>query len=83
MRHTQRWTDGVQGGIRDVVSESEKELLSMWSFITCIAVLGIAYGIYRLVDQLPDVLFRVSEIQRDIADIRRKLVEDERESDEA
>jgi len=32
---------------------------------------------------LPDVLFRVSEIQRDIADIRRKLVEDEREPDEA
>ena len=55
----------------------------MVSFITCIAVLGIAYGIYRLVDQLPDVLFRVSEIQRDIADIRRKLVADEREPDEA
>ena len=55
----------------------------MWSFITCIAVLGIAYGIYRLVDQLVDVLFRVSDIQRDIADIRRKLVDDERESEEA
>ena len=55
----------------------------MVSFITCIAVLGIAYGIYRLVDQLPDLLFRVSEIQRDIADIRRKLVDNERESEEA
>ena len=55
----------------------------MLDFITCIAVLGIAYGIYRLVDLLPDMLFQVSEIQRDIADIRRKLVEDERESDEA
>ena len=55
----------------------------MWSFITCIAVLGIAYGIYRLVDQLADVLFRVSDIQRDIADIRRKLVKDERASEEA
>ena len=55
----------------------------MVSLITCIAVLGIAYGIYRLVDQLPDVLFRVSEIQRDIADIRRKLVEDESDTDES
>ena len=55
----------------------------MVAFSPCIAVLGIAYGIYRLVDQLPDVLFRVSEIQRDIADIRRKLVEDEREPDES
>ena len=55
----------------------------MVSFITCIAVLGIAYGDYRLVAQLPDVLFRVSEIQRDIADIRRILVADEREPDAA
>ena len=55
----------------------------MLSFVTCITVLGIAYGIYRLVDQLPDLLFRVSEIQRDIADIRRKLVEDEHASEDA
>ena len=55
----------------------------MLSFVTCIAVLGIAYGIYRIVDQLPDLLFRVSEIQRDIADIRRKLVEDEPASEDA
>lgn len=73
----------MQDGIRDVVSGSEKEISFMLSFITCIFVVGIAYGIYRLVDQLPDVLFRVSEIQRDIADIRRKLVEDEREPDES
>jgi len=73
----------MQDGIREIVSGSEKEISFMLSFITCIAVLGIAYGIYRLVDQLPDVLFRVSEIQRDIADIRRKLVADEREPDEA
>ena len=78
-----RWTDDLQDGIRDVVSECHKELASMWSFITCIAVLGSAYGIYRLVDQLADVLFRVSDIQRDIADIRRKLVEDEGASEDA
>ena len=78
-----RWTDDLQDGIRVVVSESHKEPASMLSFVTCIAVLGIAYGIYRLVDQLPDLLFRVSEIQRDIADIRRKLVEDEPASEDA
>ncbi|MFP6797339.1 MAG: hypothetical protein VB933_09800 [Pseudomonadales bacterium] len=77
------WTDVMQDGIREIVSGSEKEISFMLSFITCIAVLGIAYGIYRLVDQLPDVLFRVSEIQRDIADIRRKLVEDESDTDES
>ena len=73
----------MQDGIREIVSGSEKEISFMLSFITCIAVLGIAYGIYRLVDQLPDVLFRVSEIQRDIADIRRKLVEDESDTGES
>ena len=78
-----RWTDDLQDGIRDVVFESHKEPAFMLSFVTCIAVLGIAYGIYRIVDQLPDLLFRVSEIQRDIADIRRKLVEDEGASEDA
>ena len=45
--------------------------------------LAIGGAASTVVDQLPDVLFRVSEIQRDIADIRRKLVEDEREPDES
>jgi hypothetical protein len=36
-------------------------------------ILVIIYLLWRIMDQQPDVLFRVSEIQRDIAEIRRHL----------
>ena len=39
---------------------------------TFIVLLAIAYLLWRISDQLPDILFRLSEIQRDIAEIRRR-----------
>ena len=41
------------------------------SFLSFVVLVVIAYLIWRISDQLPDVLFRLSEIQRDIADIRK------------
>jgi hypothetical protein len=41
-------------------------------FFSFIVILAIAYLLWRISDQMPDVLFRLSEIQRDIADIRRR-----------
>ncbi len=41
------------------------------AFLSFLVLLAIAYMLWRIMDQLPDVLFRLSEIQRDIAEIRR------------
>ena len=38
-----------------------------------VAVMVIAYFAWRIVDQLPDILYRLSEIQRDVADMRRRI----------
>lgn len=45
------------------------------SFLIFLVLLGIGYMLWRVMDQLPDVVFRLSEIQRDIAEIRRALQE--------
>ncbi|HSG88544.1 MAG TPA: hypothetical protein VLA56_04985 [Pseudomonadales bacterium] len=45
------------------------------SFLTFLILLAIAYMLWRIMDQLPDVVFRLSEIQRDIAEIRRNMHE--------
>jgi hypothetical protein len=42
-------------------------------FLSFIVLLAIAYLVWRVTDQLPDLIFRLSEIQRDIAEIRRRL----------
>ncbi|MDA1073420.1 MAG: hypothetical protein O3A63_01495 [Proteobacteria bacterium] len=42
-------------------------------FFSFLVLLGIAYLIWRVTDQLPDLIFRLSEIQRDVADMRRTL----------
>lgn len=42
-------------------------------FFSFIVLLGIAYLLWRVSDQMPDLIFRLSEIQRDIAEIRRRL----------
>ncbi len=42
-----------------------------------LVLLAIAYLLWRITDQLPDLIFRLSEIQRDVAELRRKLTEDE------
>ncbi len=44
-------------------------------FFSFIVLLAIAYLVWRITDQLPDLIFRLSEIQRDIADVRRRLVD--------
>lgn len=45
------------------------------SFLIFIGVAALCYLVWRIMDLLPDAIFRLSEIQRDIADIRRKLTE--------
>lgn len=52
------------------------------TFLILIAAVAIAYFVWRIVDQLPDIVYRLSEIQRDVADIRRSL-EDGAEQGEA
>lgn len=42
------------------------------TFLSFLVLLAIAYMLWRIMDQLPDVVFRLSEIQRDIAEIRRQ-----------
>jgi hypothetical protein len=48
-------------------------------FLSFIVLLAIAYLVWRVTDQLPDLIFRLSEIQRDVAEIRRRLADAPRE----
>ena len=41
-------------------------------FLSFVALLAIAYLLWRISEQMPDFLYRLSEIQRDIAEIRRR-----------
>lgn len=52
------------------------------SFLIFIGVAALCYLAWRIMDLLPDAIFRLSEIQRDIADIRRKLTEDSSQAPE-
>jgi hypothetical protein len=45
-------------------------------FLSFLVLLGIAYLIWRVTDQMPDLIFRLSEVQRDVAEIRRRLADD-------
>ena len=40
-------------------------------FLSFLALLGIAYLLWRLTDQVPDLIFRLSEIQRDVSELLR------------
>ena len=55
-------------------------------FLVFLAAGATAYFAWRIVDQLPDVLYRLSEIQRDVAELRRRGQADDpntdREADE-
>lgn len=44
-------------------------------FFSFLVLVGVAYLIWRISDQLPDLIFRISEIQRDVAEIRRRLTD--------
>ena len=46
------------------------------TFLIFLVLLAIAYFAWRIVDQLPDLVYRLSEIQRDVADMRRLQEED-------
>jgi hypothetical protein len=46
------------------------------SFLSFLVLLAIAYLLWRITDQLPDIIFRLSEIQRDVAELRRQEQED-------
>ena len=46
-------------------------------FLSLLVLLGIAYLVWRVTDQLPDLIFRLSEIQRDVAELRRRAGSDE------
>lgn len=41
-------------------------------FLSFLVLLVIAYLLWRVTDQLPDLIFRLSEIQRDVAELRRQ-----------
>ena len=41
------------------------------SFLIFIAAVAVAYFAWRIVDQLPDILYRLSAIQADVAELRR------------
>ena len=47
------------------------------TFLIFIGVAALCYLAWRIMDMLPDAIFRLSEIQRDIADIRRNLTEED------
>lgn len=46
-------------------------------FLMLLALIAIAYLLWRITDQIPDLIFRLSEIQRDVADIRRQTADDD------
>ena len=45
------------------------------TFLSFLVLLVIAYLLWRISDQLPDLIFRLSEVQRDVAELRRQLAE--------
>lgn len=46
------------------------------TFLILVAVVVIAYFAWRIVDQLPDIVYRLSEIQQDVAELRRRHGDD-------
>ena len=44
-------------------------------FFSFLVLIIIAYLLWRVTDQLPDLTFRLSEVQRDVAELRRSLAE--------
>lgn len=48
----------------------------MLATIATLGILASAYFLWRISEQLPDLVFRLSEIQRDMADLRRAREQD-------
>lgn len=45
------------------------------TFLSFLVLLVIAYLLWRISDQLPDLIFRLSEVQRDVAELKRQITE--------
>ena len=43
------------------------------SFLTFLAVAATAYFAWRIVDRLPDIVYRLTEIQRELAELRQSF----------
>ena len=41
-------------------------------FLAFLVLCVIAFFLWRISDQMPDVLFRLSEMQKDVAELRRQ-----------
>ena len=44
----------------------------MMGFLAFLVLCVIAFFLWRISDQMPDVLFRLSEMQKDVAELRRQ-----------
>ena len=49
----------------------------MLTLIATIGIVASAYFLWRISEQLPDLVFGISEIQRDLADLRRNSNQDQ------
>ncbi len=52
---------------------SDPEAPPVLSFLSVVLLGALVYLVWRIGDQLPDLVFRLGEIQRDIAELRRQL----------
>lgn len=43
------------------------------TFLILLGVIATAYFAWRVADQLPDVIYRLGEVQRDVAEMRRAM----------
>ena len=43
------------------------------TFLILLGVIAIAYFAWRVSDQIPDVIYRLGDIQRDVAELRRAV----------
>ncbi len=43
------------------------------TFLILLGVIAITYFAWRVSDQLPDVIYRLGEVQRDVAELRRAV----------
>ena len=43
------------------------------TFLILLGVIAVAYFAWRVSDQLPDVIYRLGEVQRDVAELRRAV----------
>ena len=41
-------------------------------FLAFLVLCVVAFFLWRISDQMPDVLFRLSEMQKDVAELRRQ-----------